>query len=1335
MAQEAFESVYRYKLIYVFRIDDAAHAGLLKIGDATLKSDAAPDALPPDCPALRAAAEKRIAAYTNTAGITAHLLHTELAVRLAQTKESTAALVPFRDYDVHAVLEHSGIHSEKVGTTTGREWYRVDLATAKQAIAAVKQGRANLGTEQAQGALPIVLRPEQEACVAQVVRHFRGADRFLINAKMRFGKTFVALTVIKRCAFRRSLILTHRPVVHAGWYEDFTKLFAGTDYRYGSKESGYRVEELLHGAAPFVYFASIQDLRGSRQVGGSYEKNAALFGAVWDCVIVDEAHEGTQTALGEKTVRAVVKAELGKTKFLALSGTPFNILSQYEKDGVFTWDYIMEQEAKARWAGEHFGDSNPYAGQPQLAIYTYDLGSILKNPSFRGEDHAFNFREFFRTWTGEPMRDFGLLPTGAAVGDFVYAAEVKHFLTLLTQEEGYPFSSQKYRALFHHTLWILPGVREARALERLLKAHPVFGFMRIVNVAGEDEEEREDALSRVRTAIREAGADGYTATLSCGRLTTGVTVPEWTAVLMLAGSAATSAAHYLQTIFRVQSAGSRAGQVKERAYVFDFAPDRTLKMVACAVAVSGRPGHTGADDRRVLGKFLNFCPVIAVAGSTMRAYSTARLLQQLKRAYAEHVVASGFDDPHLYNDNLLKLDRVDLRAFERLKGIIGRSRATAGVRDITINQQGLTNEEYEERERLAKKKKQSLTSAEKKRLAELRALKKQRADAISLLRAISIRMPLLLYGADVPESEDITLSDFVALVDDESWREFMPRGVTKKLFARFQKYYDEDVFLRAGQEIRRRAQDADRLRPIARAQKIAALFQRFKNPDKETVLTPWRVVNLHLGTTIGGWDFFDESHREALAAPRYVEIPGVTREIFGREDTRLLEINAKSGLYPLYLACSLFLTQRKKYRGGFTKSEERALWRDIVARQIFVVCSTPMAKQITRRTLLGSIGGTLQAHDFQHLAATLASRPQSFVRQVTSGRCWGREGKMKFDAIVGNPPYMQMDGGARASARPIYQYFIEAAKRLAPRYASFIIPTRWYAGGKGLDDFRDAMLSDPHLSVLHDCLTPEDIFPGTNIRGGVCWFLLDSSYDNRKDEVEVVTHEDGRVTDDVRRPLRTSGTDIFIRDSHAVRILAKVAAQSKDFLSAHVSTRKPFGIEGKIVGEETYHEKPDGLKDPVKCYSKGRSFGFVERAKIPNHADWVDVWKVFTPRANNVGTELADDNLNAFLGAPGTICTESYLVIGADLGMEEESAAHIAKYFRTKFARYLHSVAKASQDATAKTYQYVPMPDFTAGSDLDWSADVPALDRALYAKYGLSEEESRYIEQRIKPMA
>lgn len=479
--ENVFGTSFEYKLIYVFAINDEAHKGLLKIGDTTVQSDVSIDALFPNCKVLNKAALGRIKQYTNTAGISAQLLHTELAVRLVRGKDGQQELKAFRDHDVHRVLENSGIPKKKLKNSTSREWFEVDLATVQKAIEAVKKCQPNLsGMVAGAGFTPIVFRPEQEEAIEKTLKQFKTGSRMLWNAKMRFGKTLSALKVVKKSGFAKTIIVTHRPVVDDGWYEDFQKIFYDAeDYTYGSKGHGATMEDLLNSGKKFVYFASIQDLRGSSTVGGKFDKNDAVFSLDWDLVIVDEAHEGTTTALGDDVIKNLVKeGNSYDTKFLALSGTPFNILKDFD-DNIYTWDYVMEQQCKAQWDELHFGDSNPYDELPELKIYTYDLGKILTDKSYvELEDKAFNFREFFRVWNGDIKRDHKAMPATAQTGDFVHESDVWSFLNLITKDDPdsrYPYANEEYRNLFRHALWMVPGVKEAKALSKLMKKHPVFG--------------------------------------------------------------------------------------------------------------------------------------------------------------------------------------------------------------------------------------------------------------------------------------------------------------------------------------------------------------------------------------------------------------------------------------------------------------------------------------------------------------------------------------------------------------------------------------------------------------------------------------------------------------------------------------------------------------------------------------------------------------------------------------------------------------------------------------------------------------------------------------------
>lgn len=338
---------------------------------------------------------------------------------------------------------------------------------------------------------------------------------------------------------------------------------------------------------------------------------------------------------------------------------------------------------------------------------------------------------------------------------------------------------------------------------------------------------------------------------------------------------------------------------------------------------------------------------------------------------------------------------------------------------------------------------------------------------------------------------------------------------------------------------------------------------------------------------------------------------------------------------------------------------------------------------------------------------------------------------MKFDVIIGNPPYQLSDGGAQASAIPLYHKFVQQAKKLNPTYLTMIIPARWYSGGRGLDEFREEMLADKRIKEIHDFPNTADCFPGVNIRGGVCYFLWDA---NHKSDCKIYNHKGEGQVNILTRPLKESKFDIFIRHNEAITIINKVINGKVKTFEDYVSSLRPFGLRGYFVNDEKFRQNKKGLNKPVICYGKGKKVGYVEFDEISSNKSYINVFKVFTPRANNIGTELPDDNFNTFIGKPNSICTESYLVLGADLSLDNDSAFNLRKYFSTRFSRFLHSVAKSSQDATSKTFRFVPLQDFTEKSDIDWSKNILEIDKMLYAKYGLSEKEIAFIESMIKPM-
>ena len=333
----------------------------------------------------------------------------------------------------------------------------------------------------------------------------------------------------------------------------------------------------------------------------------------------------------------------------------------------------------------------------------------------------------------------------------------------------------------------------------------------------------------------------------------------------------------------------------------------------------------------------------------------------------------------------------------------------------------------------------------------------------------------------------------------------MPADVDKDLFKRSIKYFDEDVLMAAGLRIRRLAKQADEYPPTERVKRITEIIGYFRNPDKETVLTPWRVVNMHMSDTVGGYCFLNEQFdaKDPLEEPRFVSQGDVTEELFNRKDSKILEINSKSGLYPLYVAYSLYRKRLTKKEEEYSFEEQTEIWNQVLNDNVFVLCKTKMAKAITQRTLTGFSGAKTNTRYLPHLLDNMQTDMVRVVRKILNPHTWDKEGeKMKFDAVVGNPPYQISDGGAQASATPIYNLFVELSKKISNEYVSLIMPSRWMTGGKGLDEFRNTMIHDEHILKLYDHFNASDCFTNVDIKGGVCYFLRDK---NKKDLCEVVS--------------------------------------------------------------------------------------------------------------------------------------------------------------------------------------------------------------------------------------
>lgn len=695
----------------------------------------------------------------------------------------------FTDHDVHRILRKKGFVNE------GGEWFRCTRDDVLAAVIAVKTRSDNTENR----IRSFVMRPEQEAAVSKTEEYFRNmmksehgrVPKFLWNAKMRFGKTFAAYQLAKRMGYKRVLVLTFKPAVEASWEED---LMTHTDFEgwqfYSRNSTKTPVE--LDQQRPIVCFGSFQDYLGiDRETGGIKPKNEWVHTINWDLVIFDEYHFGAWRDNAKKLfeqedediydamdIESYKKKEadnaynesflpITSSSYLFLSGTPFRALNSGEfiEEQIFNWTYSDEQRAKAEWKGE---GNNPYEALPRMVLLTYKIPENIQEIARRGEFNEFDLNTFFYA------------EGHGAEAKFKYKDHVQKWLDLIrgaclettvdelklgAKRPPMPYSDVRLLNVLTHTLWFLPNVASCHAMANLLRERQnVFYHDYTLNVcAGPEAGIGLSALAPVRESMRDP-LHSKTITLTCGKLTTGVTIRPWTGIFMLRNLS--SPETYFQAAFRVQSPwtvkrenGDGEEIIKRECYIFDFSLDRSLRQISdysCRLNVSERSVE------RKVEEFINFLPVLAYDGSSMRAVNAAEILDITTAGTSAVLLARRWQSALLVNvdNDTLKRIIASEEAMAAIMKIEGFRALGSNVIETVINKS--------ESVKKARKESEHLTSMQKDKLSkEEKEYKKKRKEIQEKLIKFATRVPIFMYLTDYRER---SLRDIITQLEPELFK-------------------------------------------------------------------------------------------------------------------------------------------------------------------------------------------------------------------------------------------------------------------------------------------------------------------------------------------------------------------------------------------------------------------------------------------------------------------------------------------------------------------------------------------------------------------------------------
>lgn len=1288
----------------------------------------------------------------------------------------------FRDYSVHQYLE-SELNKERLqpndieGIYYSNEFFK--NATIVEVENAIKDIKENFEKRidkyqyyNSKNKLPETYtyastgmwepRPNQQATIDNFNNAVAsGRKNLLMYAVMRFGKSFTSLCCAKEMGAKIVLIVSAKADVREEWKktvqqaENFNK-----DYVFIAGDDLTRDENIvknsIEGNKGAVIFLTLQDLQGEN----IKDKHKEIFGNTIDLLIIDETHYGARAekygqVLKDNNYTKDVKQKYSDEDFieledadealksletnvkLHLSGTPYRILmgSEFTKDDIIAFyqftDIVAEQE---EWDSEHILDDNfkewqnPYYGFPQMIRFAFNpsKSAQAKLAELKSSGNTYAFSALFKPKSIKKSND-------NSHKEFIHQNEVFDLFSVIdgSKEDDELLGFLNYDKIkdgnmCRHIVCVLPYCASCDALEKLLVDNKDrfinLQNYTIINISGVDKATEYKSINAVKDKISKCEEEGKkTITLTVNRMLTGSTVEQWDTMFFLKDTA--SPQEYDQAIFRLQNQYiktlvSDSGEtikfnMKPQTLLVDFDPHRMFSMQEQKSLIYNANTEDGGNQKleERMSAELKISPIIAVNKNKIVQVDPADILAAISAYSSDRGV---IDETRDIAVDFSLLDIEEIKNTISIQSELG-SKKGLQLDGHSSDGDGDDLDDPNETDSDGNTIETDQNGNDGRNTDD----KNNESDRQQLENKFRMYYSRLLFYSFLSNDRLKSLDDILdSFAKDDNIR------IANNLSLDYMvlKAIRENINLFILSQLDYKIQNISALahdETIDPEERAIRAINKFGKLSESEVPTP-----LNIATDMVGL-LSDDSFNNLL-----------------NDKTAILDIASKIGEF------AIAICKRIKLLGveiSSVKSSVLAIPTSTVAyeftRKIYTVLGLDIdsiAANFTSYDLLDvkvldAEGKPKDEIDYEKISKIL--RQNKKLSEINLDDKMEEGEKMKFEAVVGNPPYQVSDGGAQASARPIYHNFVDLSKSVEPQKFTMIMPSRWYAGGKGLDEFRSKMLNDKCIQQLDDFLHPEEIFPDTNNRGGICYFLWNSSFDNSNSKVNVISHNGNGEINSSFRSMRTKDLDIFIRDNIGVEILNKVICDNTvQVISDYVSAAKAFGFRTFFIRDEKFRISNVGLTQPVKCYARAGKIGYVEYDEVLSHKDWIYKHKVFVPESNNIGTELNDDNQNAIVGTEGTICTETYLVVGAELELDNDTAINLSLYLKTKFARFLHSLAKISQHGTSKTYKFVPLQDFTSTSDIDWSKSIVEIDKQLYEKYKLTSDEAEYIENKIKPM-